>query len=246
MNNASMSFEAAGVQPTARNVNSSSTAFDWRPMVTGLWVFVGYYLGAKMGFALTFEPHPISVLWPPNSILVAALLLTPPRTWWLVLLAAFPAHLAAQLQSQVPLTMVLCWFISNCCEALIAAGLARYLIGGQVRFNSVRSVGIFCLTVAFIGPFLSSFLDAAFVRWNEWGQGGYWELFRIRFTSNVLAALTVAPTIVTWATIGFAWLRKRQPWYYLEASVVFLGLLSITFIVLYKFGSGADSALLFL
>jgi len=246
MKSTSVSFEAAEIRSQSPHAGTWSGSIDWRKLTTALLVFGGYYLGAKIGFALTFQPHPISVLWPPNSILVAALLLTSPRTWWLVLLAAFPAHLAAQLQSQVPLTMVLCWFISNCCEALIAAGLARYLIGGQVRFNSVRSVGIFCLTVAFIGPFLSSFLDAAFVRWNEWGQGGYWELFRIRFTSNVLAALTVAPTIVTWATIGFAWLRKRQPWYYLEASVVFLGLLSITFIVLYKFGSGADSALLFL
>jgi integral membrane sensor domain MASE1 len=41
----------------------------------------------KIGFALTFQPHPVSVLWPPNSVLVAALLLTPPRSWWLVLLA---------------------------------------------------------------------------------------------------------------------------------------------------------------
>jgi hypothetical protein len=32
----------------------------------------------------------------------------------------------------------------------------------------------------FIGPFLSSFLDAAFVVWNHWGQDGYWELIRIR------------------------------------------------------------------
>src|SRR5213082_1673181 len=123
MKSASQSFEAASVQPAARNVNSFGAASEWRLPVIGLCVFAGYYLGAKIGFALTFQPHPISVLWPPNSILVAALLLTSPRTWWLVLLAAFPAHLAAQLQSQVPLTMVLCWFISNCCEALIAAGL---------------------------------------------------------------------------------------------------------------------------
>jgi two-component system sensor kinase FixL len=246
MKSTSISFEAAQIQPRSADAGTASMAIDWRKLTIALLVFSGYYLGAKIGLALTFQPHPISVLWPPNSILVAALLLTPPRMWGLVLLAAFPAHLAAQLQSQVPLTMILCWFISNCCEALIGAGLARCLIGGQVRFNSVRSVGIFCLTVAFIGPFLSSFLDAAFVRWNDWGQGGYWQLFRTRFTSNVLAALTVAPTIVTWATTGFAWLRKKQPWYYLEASVVFLGLLSISFTVLYEFGSGADSALLFL
>ena len=65
--------------------------FDWGVVAIALFVFAGYFLGAKIGFALTFRPHPVSVLWPPNSILLAALLLTPVRIWWVVLLAAFPA-----------------------------------------------------------------------------------------------------------------------------------------------------------
>src|SRR6266576_2042248 len=75
---------------------NSHTAFA--AVLTG----AGYYLGAKIGLALTFQPHPVSVLWPPNSILLAALLLTPVRTWWFLLLAALPAHLGAELQSGVP------------------------------------------------------------------------------------------------------------------------------------------------
>jgi len=135
----------------------------------GVLVFIGYYLGAKVGLALTFQPHPISVFWPPNSILLAALLLTPPRTWWFVLLAAFPAHLIAELQSQVPPTMVVCWFISNCSEAVIGAGLTRYLLRGPVRFDNLRSVAAFCLCAGLLGPFLSSFIDAGFVAMNGWG-----------------------------------------------------------------------------
>ena len=167
-------------------------------------------------FALTFQPHPVSVLWPPNSVLVAALLLTPPRSWWLVLLAALPAHLAAQLQSHVPPLMILCWFISNSCEALVGAGLMRDLVGGPIRFRTLRNMGLFCLCVVFIGPFLSSFLDAAFVVWNHWGKDGYWELIRIRLFSNALAALIIVPLIVTWATNEFRPLqnvhRVRVTW----------------------------------
>src|SRR5436190_1193145 len=174
---------------------------DWRVVAVALLVFAGYFLGAKIGFALTFRPHPISVLWPPNSILLAVFLLTPVRIWWVILLAAFPAHLAAQMESGVPLTMILCWFISNSCEAFIGASFIRYLIDRPVRFDCLRNVGIFCLFAAFLGPFLSSFLDTAFVSLNHWGQGSYWEIWRIRFTSNVLAALTVAPLIVTFSAI---------------------------------------------
>jgi PAS domain S-box-containing protein len=246
MKGASVSFEAAGIQSAARPANSFGAPFKWRLLVIGLWVFAGYYLGAKIGFALTFQPHPVSVLWPPNSILVAALLLTPPRIWWFVLLAAFPAHCATELQSHVPPLMILCWFISNSSEAVIGAGLTRYLVGGPIQFTSLRNAGIFCLCVVFAGPFLSSFLDAAFVRWNAWGEGSYWELIRIRFFSNALAALVVGPLIVTWATTGILAVRTFGRARLLEACLLLFGLLAISFVVLYKFRSGADPTLLFL
>src|SRR6266478_5824751 len=137
MKGASVSFEPRDIQSAALDGNGIRTVFNRRLLVIGLWVFAGYYLGCKIGFALTFEPHPISVLWPPNSVLVAALLLTPPRNWWVVLLAAFPAHLAAQFQSHVPPLMILCWFISNSCEALIGAGLTRYLAGGPIGYKTL-------------------------------------------------------------------------------------------------------------
>ena len=246
MKGLSQSFEAASVPPAARNVNSFSAPADRRLLAIGLCVFVGYYLGAKIGFALTFKPYSVSVLWPPNSILVAALLLTPPRIWWFVLLAAFPAHCATELQSHVPPLMILCWFVSNSSEAVIGAGLTRYLVRGPIQFNSLRIAAIFCLCVVFVGPFLSSFLDAAFVRWNAWGEGSYWELIRIRFFSNALAALIVAPLIVTWARNGILVLQTAGRAWLLEACLLLFGLLSISFAVLYKFGPGADSALLFL
>jgi len=179
MKSISVQLETAENQSRAARAGDWNLPFDSRTVVIGLLVFAAYYLGAKIGFALTFRPHPVSVLWPPNSILLAALLLTPVRIWWVLLLAAFPAHLAAQLQSNVPPTMILCWFISNSCEALIGAGCVRYLIDRPVRFDRLRNVGIFCFFAAFLGPFLSSFLDAAFVVFNHWGQGSHWEIWRI-------------------------------------------------------------------
>ena len=246
MRSISAPFDTGGIQAPSQNPRVWNVPFDFRTFVTGACVFVGYYLGARIGFALTFQPHPVSVLWPPNSILVAALLLTPPRVWWFVLLAAFPAHWAAQLQSHVPPLMILCWFISNSAEAVISAGLTRYLVGGPIRFRSLRDAGIFCLCVVLIGPLLSSFLDAAFVVWNHWGQDAYWKLIRIRFPSNALAALIVVPLIVTWARNGIPRLRRARLSSYLEACVLFLSLCSVSYAVLYEFGPGADSALLFL
>ena len=115
-----------------------------------------------------------------------------------------------------------------------------------MRFTSLRKVGIFCLCVVFIGPFLSSFLDAAFVVWNHWGQDGYWELIRIRLSSNAVSALIIVPLIITWVAHGVQPLRTASRSRYLEACAVFLGLLAVSYAVLYELRSGADLALLFL
>jgi PAS domain S-box-containing protein len=246
MKRTSVSLEGTHVASVARNANGVNPVFDRHLLMIGLWVFAGYYLGCKLGFALTFKPHPVSVLWPPNSILVAALLLTPLRLWWFVLLAAFPAHLAAQLQSDVPPLMIMCWFISNASEAVIGAGLMHYIIGGPIRVTSLRKVGILCLCVVFIGPLLSSFLDAAFVVWNHWGQDGYWELIRVRLSSNAVSALIIVPLIITWVTTGVQPLRIASLSRYLEACALFLGLLAVSYVVLYELKSPADLALLFL
>src|SRR5437667_4249682 len=246
MKNLATPLELQGLGSRPQTDLSDALSFDWRIASIGLSVALAYYLGAKIGFALTFRPHPVSVLWPPNSILLAALLLTPIRIWWVLLLAAFPAHLAAELESHVPPTMVFCWFISNSCEAVIGAGCIRYLIDRPVRFDRLRNVGIFCLFAAFLGPFLSSFLDAAFVVINHWGQDSYWQVWRIRFTSNVLTALTLVPFVVSWSAEGIAWLGKIRRSRFLEAGLLLLGLLSVNTIAFYKFAPPADSALLYL
>src|SRR6266550_7060562 len=246
MKNLARPIGLAGIGSHPKAEPREAQFFEWRVAGIALSVAFAYYLGAKIGFALTLQPHPVSVLWPPNSILLAALLLTPIRIWWLILLAAFPAHLAAQLQSGVPPTMILCWFISNSCEALIGAGCIRYFIDRPVRFDRLRNVGLFCLFAAFLAPFLSSFLDAAFVAANHWGQDNYWQVWRIRFTSNVLAALTLAPLIVTWGAERIAWLGKIRRTRFVEAGLLVLGLLSVSAIVFYKMAPAADSTLLYL
>ena len=176
------------------------------PLIAAVSVAVGYYLGAKLGFALTFHPIPVSTLWPPNAILLAGLLLTPTAWWLRIFGAVFVAHLAVQLQTGVPLGMILCWFISNSAEALIAAGLLRRLGDDQPRFTRLQDLAIFTAVAGVLAPFLSSFLDAAFVILNQWGEAGYWSVWRTRIASNCLAALTIVPVII----LGARHLSRRR------------------------------------
>src|ERR1041384_2897503 len=141
-----------------------------RTILIALLVGLSYYLGALIGFALTLTNYSVSTLWPPNSIMLAFLLLVPRQRYWVVLLGAFPAHLAIQLQSGVPLPLILCWFISNCSEALIGAICLRRYIVGPVDFSSVRCVLLYVVFAVVLAPFLSSFLDAGFVSMIGWKQ----------------------------------------------------------------------------
>jgi len=199
----------------------------WTPARTlrvVLSVAVAYYLGVRIGLALTMPAQPISTLWPPNAILLAALLLSPTEVWWLILAAAFPAHLAGEWLEGIPLRMVLCWFISNCSEALIGACIFRAVYRSP-RLDSLKQLAVFVLAGVVLAPLLSSFLDAAFVTWNRFGSMPYWSLWRTRVFSNALATMTLVPVIVQAATVDpIEWWRSSRG-RFLEAAALTAGLL---------------------
>lgn len=212
-----------------------------RRALAALVVAVAYYAGAQIGIALTFQPHPVSTLWPPNSILLAALLLSPVRSWWLLLLATFPAHVLAEMHADIPFTMILSWFVSNCSEALIGASILRYLIKAEMRFDKTYHVGMF-IVVAFVGPFLSSFLDVTFVMLNRFGTNPFWDSFRMRCFSNVLASLTLVPFIVTWWRAGFPSFPGKR---YFESAMLVTGLF-IVGVIIQNAGTNMTAGLLYL
>jgi PAS domain S-box-containing protein len=204
-------------------------------------VAASYYLTAVIGFQFALQPGSVSTLWMPNSILLAGLLLTPKRWWWFVILAVLPAHFASELSSGVPTAMVLSWFVSNVAQALIAAFSLCWFVKDRLRFDRFRDVTIFLLLGAFLAPFLSSFLDAALVKLNGWGNNAYWDVWRVRFLSNALATLTLVPVVVLWVGGGIAALRKATPRRYVEAFLLTMGLFAVSLLVFDTQGLGEDT-----
>lgn len=203
-----------------------------------LGVALSYFLGAKIGFALTSSVTPVSTLWPPNAILLGWLLLAPDRWWLTIIAAALPSHLLVELGSGVPMPMVLLWFVSNCTEALIGAVGIRWLIDRPIRLEVVRHVGVVVLFGAVLGPFLSSFLDAGFVSLTGWGTASYWDNWRTRFFSNVLASLTIVPVIVTWGNARLADLKSVSFWRAFEAMALGAGLILVCTVVFVRMATG--------
>ena len=171
---------------------------SWDRFKLPLLLFTGYALGAQVGLVLRIPDTVPSVVWPPNAILLTALLVFPPRAWVWLLLAALPAHLISELMAGVPLAMASCWYFSNLSEALLGAALIRTVLGGTPRFDRVRDAAVYLLACVLVGPILTSFLDAWFVAQVGWRyDGDYWAVFRMRAISNALAALIVPPLAIT-------------------------------------------------
>ena len=227
---------------------SRSSPHSKHTILIPFWAGAAYYFGAIIGFALTFSTHAVSTLWPPNAVLLACLLLTPTRKWWLVFLGVFPVHVAVQLQSGVPTLMILCWFLSNTSEALIGAYCIRGLIGSQLKFDNFSDAGVFVIFAVFLAPFVSSFIDAAFVVLVGWKPDAYWQVWRMRFTANVLAEVALVPFIVLWVPNGVAWLRCASLRRYTEACLLACGLLTISVLVFNwpSAGPGTAPALVYL
>ena len=174
---------------------------------TALLVAVVYYLGARVGEQLRFLPVTTSVMWPPNAILTATLLLTRPRWWGIYLLAAFPAHLLGQPAAR-PSTLAMALFVTNCSEALIAALTVRSLSDAPGRFDTLRRMAAFIVGAVLVAPFVSSFGDAALVA--SFKGEPYWLVWRTRFFSNMLTELTLVPAIVVAITQGLTWLQHAS------------------------------------
>src|SRR5688572_27340290 len=92
-----------------------------RRMLAILLVCAGYYAGALIAKSLRFPDSHLSLIWPPTAIVLAALLLAPPRKWWMYLVAVSPVHIFVQLQDGVPGLGISSQLIGNFGQALVAA-----------------------------------------------------------------------------------------------------------------------------
>lgn len=155
---------------------------------------MAYVLGACLGWVLRFPPATTSVLWPPNAILAAALLLTPSSRWWACWAGALIAHVVVQFGFDVPPVLSAALYFTNCSEAFITAAGIRACLPGPVRFTVLRDVGVFIVFAALVSPVLSSFADAAAVYYIQ-GEP-YWLAWRTRTFANSLSELIVIPLVL--------------------------------------------------
>jgi PAS domain S-box-containing protein len=191
-----------------------------------LLVGVGYYGAGIAAFSLQLGQGGISDLWLPHGVMLAALMLAPPRYWWLYLAALLPVHLhlATHFQGPVSLPVILVHFAGNAVQALLGAMAVRRFIGAPPRLDALRPVTVF-LTLGLILPVVvaAALVSGLFVVTGAVDDFGL--VWRRRTLAGVCGAIALTPLIVVTASHGTAAIRAVARERKVEFAVLTVGLL---------------------
>lgn len=190
---------------------------------------LAYYLGARIGFLLQTPLVPQSVLWLPNSILLAVLIVSPPRTWPFFLVPSLAPQLLVGYQSGAPLLSVSLLFLTNCADAMLGATLWRMLSRGERRIQSLRSMLLFLVFGATLPTLLVSFADAGLTVATYWSSD-FALAYVTRARANVLTNVIFVPTALAVLGAHFRELATQWRARWLEGTLALLGLLITAFV----------------
>jgi PAS domain S-box-containing protein len=211
-----------------------------------LIISIAYYLGALVGVALLYPNALYSAIWPPNAIMLAVLLMTPARRWWVYLLAIIPAHFIAVGSIGTPLWRMLWQICFNTVLAVLTAICLQYFSKRNLRFDRNRPVIIYLITIT--GTLsLCSLLPPAVVLALIEGRD-FWPVWLACFFSNFIGFISLTPIILLCFADGISWLRGISLKNWLEKIIASLGLIAIC-IYVYEVGGlglGNSGMLLYL
>lgn len=199
-------------------------AFLLRPadVVAAAITGAAYYFGAELAFSVGTLSNLFAPLWPPNAILLTALLRAPPGAWWLYVAMALPAHVVAETRMGMPMDECLGAFLCNLGLALGAALALRLTVRRPPWLGTLRSAWITLAVVAVAAPGVVALTVALFSLLSH-GIIGTGAFAKRWFVANLSTGLTLAPMLITWIADGFGW-RHAPLRRWAEAAVVFAGL----------------------
>src|SRR5215831_14689021 len=177
-----------------------------RTLLAAAGVAVSYAATAWLGTAYIFPGARVSALWFPNAILLAALLLSRRRDWWIYLALVLPAHfLTLPLLGSVPPGGGVIGYVGNCATAVVGALALSAFVPGIQRIDRLRTAIAFILLAGILAPLCTSLLVAA-AAVAVGVTTTFWWTAVARSLSNAFAILTLVPLILH----GAAWLRQRN------------------------------------
>ncbi|CAM3345527.1 diguanylate cyclase [Halomonas lysinitropha] len=184
-------------------------------------VGLGYFAGAWLGVTQTISPDGQAIIWPPNAVALAALLLLPVHRWaWII-----PAVMAAEIIADIPafpLWAAVSFGLVNLFEVFLAASLVRWFTGPRFDFDSLARGGYFLLFGPLLAAGTAALLGAGVYRGLAGEEAEYLAHWQMWWFGDALGLLLLTPLVVIfarqWREMLHAWTR----WRLLEASALLL------------------------
>jgi PAS domain S-box-containing protein len=207
-----------------------------------LIVAVSYYIVGKTSLNLRIGGSTKAALWPSNAILVAALLLTPFRRWWMYLLAVVPAHVLVHWAYHIGAMWMAFQIGHHTVLALTAATILKRLGRSLFTFDHLDDVLVFLGTAILVPGLAALGLVTAVnticseetIRQHGWSVSFWHSLSRIWLT-NTVSFLVFVPVILLFASRWRFWMQTFSYKKFGEA-IALAGLLLATGYLI--FGSG--------
>jgi signal transduction histidine kinase/integral membrane sensor domain MASE1 len=168
-----------------------------------LLTFFAYLIAAELAFFVgTLSDKIFAPFWPPNIVLLSALLLAR-RGWrWIAVLAAFPAHVIAETKIGMSLSVLLAAFATNLAVAALSAAVIESRLVERPWFATFRSTASFVFIVGFVCPAVVAIGGAFVPILSGGGLGSYWNSWMQWFASNALGNLALGPLALVLASEG--------------------------------------------
>ena len=166
-----------------------------RLAITVALVFVGCFLGASADVLLQFPGLRAAIIFAPYAIVTAALLRTPTRRWWIVLLAASAADFFPHRGSGASVPFVLLAEVVNHLRAVLAAICLRRYSSRPGRLETMREMVAYLVFAVFLVPAFAALGGAALVA--RFGTAhDFWPAWQQWWLSNAVTGLTLLPLLM--------------------------------------------------
>jgi diguanylate cyclase (GGDEF)-like protein len=169
-------------------------------------VLLLYFVGAKLGVMLTVMPEGLAIVWPPNAVVLAALIRFQGLRYPAIAALAVAAEFAADWPHFTVLESLLFGAV-NVAEATVAYVLLRRW-RFDARFSTPGDLVRFVLAGPVIGAFSAALLGGAIYSLFRGSETSYLAFVRIWWFGDAMGLLILTPLLLGFPPFG---VRDAQP-----------------------------------
>lgn len=209
-------------------------------LFAALLVAVAYAGGILLGLVLRLPGQMIITIWPATAFLLAVLLLTPTRRWWIWLLAAAGVQVAFAVAREAPVWRLGLHMLHDALLVLPAAILLRHYAPGATLLATFR--GVLTLFAVVTGTTLVAALGNAAIYTAAGPDMPLWLAWQLIASANLLACLTILPALLLMLRQGPHWLRQATITRSVEAALLAFLLIGVSLLLFIFLPPGPGSA----